>query len=243
MTASKTKLLLIDDDFELADLLDKYLTPEGFSLEAVQTGEEGVQRACAGDYQLVMLDVMLPGIDGFEVLRRIRGKCDVPLLMLTARGEDLDRIIGLELGADDYLAKPFNPRELAARVRAVLRRSSRLEPSTGDHVSPERLIVDDVELNLGAREVRLDGRPLRLTATEFELLEVLLRSAGCVMERNELFRRVLGRDPDPLDRSIDMHVSHLRKKLGRHQGGVERIKATRGVGYMYTRPHDEVRGP
>jgi two-component system response regulator CpxR len=233
---SEAKLLIIDDDLELCELLAQYLTPQGFAVEAVQTGEEGAERVGTGDYRLVVLDVMLPGIDGFEVLRRIRAKSDVPLLMLTARGEDLDRIIGLELGADDYLRKPFNPRELAARIRAILRRSTQRAQEARTHPQRERLVVGDVEMDFGTLEARLRGEPIRLTATEFDLLEVLLRSAGNVVERDVLFRRVLGRDPDPLDRSIDMHVSHLRKKLGRHAGGAERIKASRGVGYVYTIP-------
>ncbi|MGD8452528.1 MAG: response regulator transcription factor [Phycisphaerae bacterium] len=236
MPASTCHLLLIDDDAELGELLSAYLGPEGFVIEAVESGERGIERALHGEHELIVLDVMLPGVDGFEVLRRIRDASAKPVLMLTARGEDIDRIVGLELGADDYLPKPFNPRELCARIKAVLRR---VEQHQGGPASPargERLVVDDVELDLGSREVRRDGELVSLTSVEFELLAVLLRAAGTTVDRRDLFRAVLDRDPDPLDRSIDMHVSHLRKKLGPQRGGGERIKAVRGVGYVYPIP-------
>lgn len=234
MSAHRPPLLLIDDDQELAELLDEYLSAQGYQVEAVQNGEEGVHRALGGQHALVVLDVMLPGIDGFEVLRRIRAQSAMPVLMLTARGEDVDRIIGLELGADDYLPKPFNPRELAARVRAILRRAEQRtqQQAAGGNDAP--LVVGDIVLTPRTREVRQSGRLVTLTATEFDLLEALLRTAGQVVGRNELFRQVLGREPEPLDRSIDMHISHLRKKLGHTHSGVDRIKAIRGVGYIYT---------
>ena len=239
MLDAKNRILIVDDDLELCELLTEYLTGEGFSIDAVQSGTDGVQRAQTGDYRLVVLDVMLPGIDGFEVLRRIRARSTIPILMLTARGEDMDRIMGLESGADDYLSKPFNPRELVARLRAILRRLNQPAATTGDQGG--RLVVGDVELDLGAREVRVNGEALILTATEFDLLELLLRSAGHVVERQTLSRSCLGREPEPFDRSIDVHVSHIRRKLGRHPGGIERVKACRGVGYLYTRPADAER--
>ncbi len=234
MATSDIRLLLVDDDVELCELVTDYLHAQAFEVESVRDGDQGVERALSGEHHLVVLDVMLPCVDGFEVLRRIRAVSTLPVIMLTARGEDMDRIIGLELGADDYLPKPFNPRELAARIRAIMRRVARREHQIEQSASIERLIVDDVEMDLGARYVRRAGELVALTAAEFDLLELLLRSAGKVVDRKELFRLVLDRDPLPFDRSIDMHVSHLRKKLGHHRRGNERIKAVRGVGYIYT---------
>ena len=235
METPENRLLIIDDDLELCELVREYLSSQGFDIEVAHEGDGGCERALSGDHALVVLDVMLPGIDGFEVLRRIRAQSTMPVLMLTARGDDVDRIIGLELGADDYLPKPFNPRELAARVRAILRRVAHREKITSEADSGQRLVVDDVEMELGTRRVKRSGHFIQLTGAEFDLLEVLLRSAGRVVDRRELFRTVLDRDPLPMDRSIDMHVSHLRKKLGREHDGAERIKAIRGVGYVYTR--------
>lgn len=229
-------LLIIDDDMELCTLLQDYLGPEGFVVEVVHDGEQGARQAVEKDYDLVVLDVMLPGLNGFDVLRRIRQKSRLPVLMLTARGDDIDRIVGLELGADDYLPKPFNPRELVARIRAIQRRS---EPQTADEnaVSREpRLIIGDLELDCGAREVLRNRQPVELTSVEFTLLEILLRQAGQVIEREELVRKALGRRLSPYDRSIDVHVSSLRKKLGHKVGSNERIKTIRGVGYLYTLP-------
>lgn len=233
MTKSNDRLLLIDDDIELCELVTEYLGTEAFVVESVQDGESGVECALSGTYQLAVLDVMLPGIDGFEVLRRIRAQSSMPVLMLTARGDDVDRIVGLELGADDYLPKPFNPRELAARIRAILRRAT-LHAQAAMHGPGELIALGDIELDLGTRRVKRAGQLVPLTGVEFDLLERLLRSAGSVVGRNELFRSVLDRDHEPLDRSIDMHVSHLRRKLGHEIAGVERIKSVRGVGYVYT---------
>lgn len=233
MSNPRFRLLLIDDDAELVELLTQYLGPEGFGVTGVPRGTEGVAAALSGAHELVLLDIMLGDIDGLEVLRRVRRESSIPVLMLTARGEDLDRIIGLELGADDYLPKPFNPRELSARIRAILRRSEQRKeaPPAG---RGERLSAGDVEVDLGAREVKQNGTAVELTSVEFDLLVRLLRAAGRVVERGDLFRAVLDRDPDPLDRSIDMHISHLRKKLGHLHDGIERIKSIRGVGYQYT---------
>ncbi len=231
------RILVIDDDVELCELLTDYLTPEGFQVETVNDGEQGAGRALSGEHALVVLDVMLPGMSGFDVLRRIRAGSDVPVLMLTARGDDVDRIVGLEMGADDYLPKPFNPRELVARIRAIQRR---VEPSrirdadAGKGV--ETLVVGDVQLNPGARMVLQEGHPVELTSVEFALLEVLLRSSGQVVTREELAKDVLGRRLSPYDRSIDVHISSLRRKLGHQLGGTERIKTVRGVGYLYALP-------
>jgi two-component system response regulator CpxR len=228
-----TRVLLVDDDVELAELVGEYLTREGFTLDAETDGTHALDRAVSGDYQLTVLDVMLPGISGFDLLRGIRATSQMPVLMLTARGDDVDRIVGLELGADDYLSKPFNPRELVARIRAILRRTQTEARTPGERAA-ETLGVDDVAMDLGRRTVRRAGAPVELTAVEFTLLELLLRGAGAVVRRDELARGALGRALLPFDRSIDVHVSRLRKKLGPRPGGGERIATLRAVGYMYT---------
>jgi len=225
-------VLVVDDDVELCGLVQEYLTAEGFSLKAVHDGEQGLQQALTNEYALVVLDVMLPGINGFEVLRRIRSVSKIPVLLLTARGEDVDRIVGLEIGADDYLPKPFNPRELVARIRAILRRT---KPASTDGV-PEVLTVGDVELDPATRSVLRAGQPVDLTSVEFNLLEVLLREAGRVVTRERLVNAVLSRKFMPFDRSIDMHVSKVRRKLGDSEENGDHIKTIRGVGYMFARP-------
>jgi len=231
-------ILVIDDDIELCGLVGEYLGPEGFQVESVQDGIAGLQRALSGDHRMVVLDVMLPGMNGFEVLRRIRDKSRVPVLLLTARGEDVDRIVGLEIGADDYLPKPFNPRELVARIRAVLRRTA-AEDKPGQPSMPDLVQVGDVELDPATRIVRQNGKPVELTSVEFNLLEVLLREAGRVVTRERLVDSVLSRKFAPFDRSIDMHVSKLRKKLGDSDGGPEHIKTIRGSGYIFARPRKD----
>jgi DNA-binding response OmpR family regulator len=230
------RILVIDDDVELCGLVTEFLEPEGFQVEAVHDGKGGLERALNGTYRLVVLDVMLPAMNGFDVLRRIRDKSSVPVLLLTARGEDVDRIVGLEIGADDYLPKPFNPRELVARIRAVLRRSG--GDKAGEEGVPEPLTVGDVELDPATRNVRHRGKTLELTSVEFNLLEVLLREAGRVVTRERLVDAVLSRKFSPFDRSIDMHVSKLRKKLGDADGGTDHIKTVRGVGYIFARPRE-----
>ncbi len=229
------RVLVVDDDVELCSLVGEYLAPEGFSVESVAEGNKGLERALNGDHLLVVLDVMLPGLNGFEVLRRIRAKSKIPVLLLTARGEDVDRIVGLEIGADDYLPKPFNPRELVARIRAILRRT-RTADKTGAPPPREVLQVGDVELDAGTRVVRLKGKPVDLTSVEFGLLQVLLREAGQVVPRERLTDIVLSRKFSPFDRSIDMHVSKIRKKLGDSDNGCDHIKTVRGVGYIFARP-------
>jgi DNA-binding response OmpR family regulator len=238
-------ILIIDDDRELCELVAELLTEEGFQIEAAHDGGRGLERALSGAHALVVLDVMLPGMNGFEVLRRIRAArapaARTPVLMLTARGDDVDRIVGLEIGADDYLPKPFNPRELVARIHAILRRT---QPAAAeDHHATrggqlERIKVGDVEVDQGTRHVRRAGEPVELTNVEYELLLMLLAAAGRIVRREELVRGALGRELSPLDRSIDMHISHLRKKLGHYIGEVERIKTVRGVGYVYARPRE-----
>ena len=231
-------VLIIDDDRELSELVAELLTEEGFEVEVANRSDGGLRRALSGEHALVVLDVMMPGMSGFEVLRRLRAEgSGVHVLMLTARGEDVDRIVGLEIGADDYLPKPFNPRELVARVNAVLRRArAGAQEATAppeERQAPRRIVVGDVEVDAGTRHVRRAGEPVELTNVEYELLVLLLGAAGRVVSREDLVRSALGREISPFDRSIDMHISHLRKKLGRRAGEVERIKTVRGVGYIY----------
>lgn len=231
-------ILIVDDDVELCGLVQEYLASEGFTAKAVHDGENGLHQAMTGEHVLVVLDVMLPGINGFEVLRRLRSVSKIPVLLLTARGEDVDRIVGLEIGADDYLPKPFNPRELVARIRAILRRA---KPGRAD-AAPEVLSVGDVELDPATRSVHRAGQPVDLTSVEFNLLEVLLREAGRVVTRERLVNAVLSRKFTPFDRSIDMHVSKVRRKLGDSEESGDHIKTIRGVGYMFARPGVKAKG-
>jgi two-component system response regulator CpxR len=225
-----TRVLIVDDDVELATLLREYLGREGLTVSTAADGESGVRAALDDPPDLVVLDIMLPRLSGLEVLRHIRERSTTPVIMLTARGDDVDRIVGLELGADDYVPKPFNPRELVARIRAVLRRG-RGDASAGSAA----VTVGDLELLPGAREVRRAGDRIELTGTEFSILEFLVRAAGSVVRKDALFREVLGRRAVSYDRSVDVHVSNLRRKLGPLPGGAERIKTVRGVGYQYVR--------
>ena len=222
-------ILLIDDDVELCELLQEFLSGEQCAVHPVHNGEAGLEAALQGSHDLVVLDIMLPGMNGLDVLRRIREQSNVPVLMLTARGEDVDRILGLEIGADDYLPKPFNPRELAARIRAILRR-----PHTSQKQGEQQFQVGDLQLSVGKRTVHLDGALLELTSVEFDVLAMLVEHAGEVVERTTMFETILERSFTPFDRSIDVHVSKLRKKLGPGPDGRERIASIRGVGYSYT---------
>lgn len=223
------RILIIDDDEELCELVAEYLSAEGFESEAVHTGDGGLEKARNGDYDLAILDVMLPGMDGFEVLKRLRTTSELPVVMLTARGDDVERILGLESGADDYLPKPFNPRELLARLRAVLRR---VEGAI--QILPENLVVEDLELIATARKLTVGGQDVSLTSVEFDLLAALLQQAGNTVKKEDLSERVLERKLSPYDRSLDMHISNLRKKIGIRDDGSERIKTIRSVGYIYT---------
>jgi DNA-binding response OmpR family regulator len=225
------RLLVIDDDVELCSLVAEFLEREGFETELVHDGLRGLEVALAGQHQAIVLDVMLPGLSGFDVLRRIREQKRTPVLMLTARGDHVDRIVGLELGADDYIPKPFDPRELVARIRAVLRRAETPPPAE----ATEPIVTGAISLDPGAREARCAGHRLDLTAVEFDLLSTLARSAGSVVSREELSRAVLGREFDPRDRSVDMHVSNLRRKLGAAGGGAKLIKTLRSAGYLLVR--------
>ncbi len=229
------KILLVDDDEELTELVTEYLTVEGFEVSAVHDGLSGLERARTGDYDLMILDVMLPKMGGFDVLRALRDGSALPVLMLTARGEDMERIVGLEIGADDYLPKPFNPRELVARLTAILRRTQGAAKEGEDVPEVTKLEVDDVEVNLASRVAKTGDRLLPLTSIEFDLLVALVREAGRVINKDDLSQSVLGRRLSPYDRSLDMHISNLRKKIGSHADGNERIKTIRSVGYIYTR--------
>jgi two-component system response regulator CpxR len=219
------RLLIVDDDVELCELLSQRLKREGYSLDSVHDGVRGLECARSAEYALVILDLMLPGVGGLELLRNLRQRSGIPVLILTARGEEVERVLGLEIGADDYLPKPFSPRELIARIRAILRRTSRAV------VQGARLKAGDISLDLGAREVWMKHQSLDLTSVEFSLLEALLRDAGRVVTRERLTETVLGRKLGAFDRVIDVHVSNLRKKLGDPPGG-ERIKTVRGAGYQ-----------
>jgi two-component system response regulator CpxR len=232
---SVPRILVVDDDLELCELLTEYLQPEGFEVDAVFDGLQGVDRALSGEYSLLILDVMLPGIRGFEALRQIRAKSAMPIIMLTARDEDIDRILGLEIGADDYLAKPFNPRELAARIQAVLRRSTAATREAA-HPGPRQINLGDVELDEGARTVRRQNQEVDLTSVEFDLLAFFMKNPVKVLERDEIVKQILGRESAPDDRSIDVHISNLRKKLGRAADGSDRIRAIRGIGYIFVIP-------
>jgi DNA-binding response OmpR family regulator len=232
------RILVIDDDTELCELLTEYLKPEGFEITSVYDGEQGLQLAVSGAdrYELIVLDIMLPSMNGFEVLQRLRSQFDTPVLMLTARDEEVDRIIGLEMGADDYLSKPFNPRELLARARAILRRTKDRNDKSAAPFSPIGITVGDIELDTGTCAVLRDGERLDLTFVEFSFLEILLRAAGHVVTREQLAEGVLGRSLSAYDRSVDVHLSSIRKKLGHKFGEIERIKTVRGVGYIYVNP-------
>ena len=218
-----TRILLVDDDRELAALMQEFLASHGFALEAAYNGPDGLRAALGGGYDLALVDVMMPGFDGFELLRRLRAESALPVLMLTARTETRSRILGLETGADDYLPKPFEPLELVARIRAILRRTRGAEAQTP-------LEIGGVRIEPGSRRVYRGGEPVEITSIEYDILETLMRSAGRVVSRDELMQRLYRREATPFDRSIDVHISHLRRKL---EGSTELIRTVRGVGYQY----------
>lgn len=226
------RILVVDDDAELCALLEEYLGQEGFQTLSVRDGEEGLARALEGGHDMVILDVMLPGRNGFDILRTLRESSGVPVIMLTARGEDVDRVVGLEMGADDYMPKPFLPRELVARIRAVMRRARHMHARG----NARALRVGDVSIDTGARAASVGDEAVRLTDAEFTILENLLAEAGSAVSRENLCRAALGREAGPEDRSLDVHVSNLRRKLGKTDDGLPRIKAVRGAGYLYTLP-------
>jgi two-component system response regulator CpxR len=221
-----TNILLIDDDQELGAMLQDFLAADHLTLSASHTGENGLAAFEKGGFDLLILDIMLPGISGLDVLKKIRQKSNVPVIMLTARGDDIDRIIGLEFGADDYLAKPFNPRELVARIKAILRRAR------NDHSNVQQLSLGGIDLNVRTRVATVDGRELTLTGTEFEILKFLLEVPGEVVSKEQLSERALGRRLLPYDRSIDTHISNLRGKLERAGNRNDTIQNQRGIGYL-----------
>ncbi|AHK17066.1 response regulator [Thalassolituus oleivorans] len=223
-------ILLIDDDFELGELLQEYLSMEGFQLTAVQDGETGLTEALSGKYNLILLDVMLPKLNGFEVLRKLRAESNVPVIMLTARGESVDRVLGLEHGADDYIPKPYHHHELVARIKALFRRIE-LSSDVTPQVSSE-LHVGDIALNPTTRTARLDGVELQITGAEFGVLQCLMEHVGELVDKDTLSIAALGRPLMAYDRSIDMHVSNLRKKLGKRDDDSDWIKTVRSRGYL-----------
>ena len=224
------RVLIVDDDQGLVSLLQRYLRNEGFEVTAVYDHRSGLEAALRHEHDAIILDVMLPGGSGFELLKSLRQHSRVPVILLTARGEAVDRILGLEIGADDYVPKPFDPRELVARIRAVLRRS---QESHNESATEETLAVGGLELSLLARSVQCGGQAVELTGAEFNMLALLLRRSGAVVTREELAQAALGRPLSAFDRSVDVHVSRLRKKLGLNAAGEERIRPVRGIGYFY----------
>ncbi|MFK7985468.1 MAG: response regulator transcription factor [Sandaracinaceae bacterium] len=222
------RALLIDDDERLATLLETYLADHDVGVTAAQNGTVGLEALRQGTFDVVLLDVMMPGMDGLEVLRRIRDKSRIPVLMLTARGDEADRVVGLELGADDYVPKPFSPRELLARIRAVLRRAQ-------PEAQGERIAIGGVEVDVASRTARVEGQPIELTGLELDILVALMRRAGRVVPRDALLSEA-GRDDVIVgERTVDVHISHLRKKLGDDPRSPARIRTVRGVGYVFVR--------
>lgn len=222
----QSTVLIVDDDVELGSLLREYFEAEDLRVRLAHDGRAGLDEARKPGVDLIVLDVMMPELNGMEVLKELRKESGTPVIMLTARGDDLDRIQGLELGADDYLPKPCNPRELLARIRAVLRRSSAT-------AGKNEIEIDDLEMNIGARQLLRAGEDVDLTSTEFSILQVLLQHQGEVVSKRDLYIFALNREPVQHDRSIDMHVSNLRRKLGPLPSGEARIETIRGIGYQY----------
>jgi two-component system, OmpR family, response regulator RegX3 len=223
------RVLIIDDDVELCQLLAARMSDEGFEIEAVHNGAGGLERALSREHSLVVLDLMLPGMGGLDVLRRVRERSPIPVLILTARGEDVDRILGLEIGADDYVTKPYSPRELAARIRAVLRRQSSDAPET----SAPTLAAGPVRMDVERHVVTVDGSSVQLPLKEFELLELLLRNAGRVLTRGQLIDRVWGADYVGDTKTLDVHVKRLRSKVEPEPSAPRYIVTVRGLGYKF----------
>ncbi len=232
----RPRLLVIDDDRKLCRLIRDYLDPMGYEVEAVHHGGEGAERAVAEPWHAIILDLMLPGLDGFEILKKIRTASDVPVLMLTARGEEADRIVGLEIGADDYLPKTFSPRELLARLRAVTRRTVRRSSNEAASGPADELVFDQLRLQISSRVAVLGDVPLALTPVEFDLLVSLARARGRIKTREQLLEEIRDRDYEVFDRSIDVHISTLRKKLGDDAKAPHFIRTVRSAGYMFFDP-------
>ena len=226
-----TRIIIIDDDPKLCELIKEYLEPLGYEVATAHTGPDGLEKVLQEDFAAVILDVMLPGMDGFEVLKNIRHKSNVPVLMLTGRGDEADRVVGLEIGADDYLPKTFSTRELLARLRAVTRRSSSLASTEGEEIDPE-IINGQLHISPSSRTAALGDVPLKLTSLEYDLLLSLARARGRVKSREQILEDIAGRDYDVYDRSIDVHISALRQKLGDDPKAPTYIQTVRSVGYM-----------
>jgi len=233
----QSKVLLADDDIELSNMLVEYLVSEGFAVDAAYDGKSALEMTNNKQYDLLILDVMMPQMSGFDVLRELRTNSTLPVLMLTARGDDVDNVVGLELGADDYLPKPCSPRVLVAHMRAILRRTEKTDEVI--HKPPSRIILDDTILDNQSRQVTVNNQPITLTSTEYQVLEYLLLHAGKIVNKEDLYEYALGRKISPHDRSLDMHVSNLRKKLGPLSDNAERIKTIRSVGYQYVKSSHE----
>ncbi len=227
-------ILLIDDDIELAEMLAEYLTLEGFKVSCAYDGESGAQKTVSENYEVIVLDVMLPKLNGFDALTRIRQQSQVPIIMLTAKGDDVDRIVGLEMGADDYLPKPCSPRELVARIRAILRRTSQKPQDHQNAQKNEILKTGKIEIRPASRDVLLQGELLELTSSEYSILLVLVQQAGQIVSKDKLSLLALNRKLTPYDRSVDMHLSNLRRKLGCRADGQSMIRTIRSIGYQFT---------
>jgi two-component system response regulator CpxR len=238
MSAAAMKILMIDDDRKLCRLVGDYLEPMGYAVEAAHNGPDGLALLRQHDYQAVILDVMLPQMDGFEVLKQIRQVSAIPVLMLTARGEETDRIVGLEMGADDYLPKTFSSRELLARLRAVTRRWQAAE-TTRSGEEEGVLCFSGLQIEQHSRTVRLHGEALNLTPLEYDLLVALANAAGRVLTRDHLLEEAAGRDYDVFDRSVDVHISSLRRKLGENPRQPRFIQTVRSAGYMFIAPPEQ----
>jgi DNA-binding response OmpR family regulator len=230
------RVLIVDDDAKLCELLREYLASFGFNVASAHTGPAGLQRALDGDCDIVVLDLMLPGMDGVEVLRQLRKHSDIPVLMLTARGDETDRVVGLEVGADDYVSKTASHRELLARLRALARRHVRSAPASLRTAAPAPIALGGLRIALASRTAELDGARLDLTPLEFDLLVCLARAAGRIRSRMDLLEELTGRDFESFDRSIDVHISALRRKLGDDPKQPRFIKTVRAAGYMFLRP-------
>ncbi|MBU0914519.1 MAG: response regulator transcription factor [Gammaproteobacteria bacterium] len=224
-----TSILMIDDDVALTQLVEEYLQLDGYQFTAVHQGPEGLELAKSNAFQLVLLDIMLPGMDGLTLLKQLRQHSYCPVLMLTARGDEIDRVVGLELGADDYLAKPFSPRELVARIKAILRRVELIQQQQQPQLSS--LQINSLRLDSAKRQIYVQDNPLVLTATEYQILELLMRHAGDVVSKEDLSQLALGKRLQLYDRSLDMHISNIRKKIAQYDEA-EKIQTLRGLGYL-----------
>ena len=238
LTELRMRILIVDDDHKLCHLLKEFLEPFGYRVESAYTGPEGLRLAIQGDFDIVILDVMLPGMDGFDLIKALRRESDVPVLMLTARGAEIDRVVGLEIGADDYLPKTASTRELLARLRAITRRSLQSDRKLRP-VSELPIIISDLRIDPAARSATVNNKELDLTPHEFALLLCLAKAKGRVLTRNYLMEAIAGRGYDTFDRSVDVHISNLRNKMGEDPKSPRFIRTVRSAGYMLHDPSEE----